>query len=362
MKFFQSPRQTMICPATLFSVSGHCIAAVALALLSGCVALPKPEVDLATFSDNYPLANAEIMPPKHHRVKVLMLDIKNSNNDMLRSIKGSDILSGKLKTVIDSMGAERIDRSIEEALRDELARCEAFARSCFSSEIPDLVLSGEFTDVEVDSSFNEKGVDLINALRDKTPENDRDGTCTKSVKVYGTLRIRALNGMVLKDTVILEGKAEKDVPTKKRNCSFDRGRDGPELVEKAIRDSISYADKENIKAQLAPRGYVKTAQGNPAEAAGSLVHTSMPLGQHVEAGNTVVFYRQFKDSGKYADHNAVSLKEIAAGKIVNIKHSKRAWVKVDDSDKAKALQVGDIAQVVYRSWCDGNIQRKLCGD
>lgn len=353
MTFFQSPRNS----TAIFGLSIFTLLA-----LNGCMPPPKPDTD--QYSDTIALQNADVAPEIHHRVKVLFLGIKTSDNTLLSSVDGSQILGSLLKKEIDEMGAERIDPNNTKALADVWTRCEAYGRSCFSSEqeIPDLVISGEFTDVETHSNFDEKGVDFYNAMRNKVAEGQRDGSCNKSVKVFGTLKIRALNGMTLKDSVLLEGKADKKVDMKQHQCVFNQRQDGPRLVEEAIRDSISLADKETIRAQLAPRGYVKEARINPSAPTESLVHTSLTLGQYVKPGNKVVFYRQHQESGKYANRYEISMNKITEGRIVKNEASQYAWVMVEDQSKVQELRVGDVAQVVYRSWCDGTIQRKLCGD
>ncbi len=322
-----------------------------ISLLGGCATLDISQMEIM------PIEKAEIAPPEKPRTEVLVVPVDDGGFEKAKHAQLPNQISGELKHLIATAGAERVDRSLYEKMVDEFTRCDIKGRLCFrNSTIPDVVLRVELTDVDISANFSERS-----SYKDKEGKTQTvPASCKHEGEVKGLIHVYAMNYMELEDTIEFSGLGRYKQKTGNSNCPANRT-----VQTKILQAAVKKAMKSHgwqVKNLFPPQGYVKEYRATKGKNKENYMRISIGESRGAKDGLKAIVYRQEHDNGDYNSQEKAPIRvKIAEGEVVKADKSRYpgAWIQIEDRFAAEQVKLGDLVEVVYTScpwyrvgWCD----------
>lgn len=319
------------------------LASALLTTLSGCTRMAD---EVCTPDTRVEIESAEVKIPSTEDTKVIVLSPNISFQDEAKT-KLITSMRNELETQISNSGAELVDRSLANKLKNELILAEQSGRvSTKGASVADVAIITEITASDLTYSYKEA----------YTRETD-DGVkrypaeCDFTVNVKAIAKVVAIPSMTLIKRIEMQGDESIDIEERRSDCPISVTQ-YQSLASKAAMEAVEHTyELKQMLAASAPVLELRQCEH------GSMVRLNMGTNKKVTPGAEVLFSKGMKSM-----EGELEIFPIGTGYVVNNQHNavtpKYSWVSIDEETALK-VQKGSLGKIVPEQCHWGDIECML---
>ncbi len=312
-------------------------------LLTGCAGMMGPiEKNLSEYK-RAPMPNAKILPSKEEfrggKTKVVVFNLDDSHVDLAKSAKAGYSFAKALEDKISITGAEIVDRSIAQKLRQEIELAEMKGGSGYAGpNVASFAVTGEVSAANVGAEYSK-----AERWQDKKGKwHQRSASCRYSAQAKANLRIYKMPELKLLSSITVDGDVSDSQETVGSSCPISKeSQEG--MVQQAAMDAIESFDVE-IQNQFAPKAYVVEHRSNGDD---SIFKLSQGSALGFKPESIVTIYRTEEVQNPITGETTVEEYPVVKAEVTDQVSQNYAWLALDDNEKASQIRLGHYAKVKY---------------
>lgn len=317
------------------------VASALITALSGCTRIAD---EVCTPDTRVEIDTTEINIPSTEDTKVIVLPPSISFHDQAAT-KLMSSMRNSLEAQIAKSGAELVDRSLANKLKNELILAEHSGRvSTKGASIADIAIITEITASNLTYKHKEA------RTREKADGEVKryPAECDFKVKVKAVAKVVSIPSMELLKRIEMEGDEDIEVEERRSDCPISVGQ-YQSLASKAAAEAVEHTyELKKMLAASAPVLELRQCEH------GSMVRLNMGKNKRIEPGAEVLFTKGMKSMD-----GELEVFPIGTGYVVENEHNavtpKYSWVSIDE-ETALRVQKGSLGKVVPEKCRLGDIE------
>lgn len=313
------------------------IGALTVTFLSGCASTGLDNLGQYKKSE---LPKAEEMPStaeiQNGQSKVVIFEVQDGDIPEATQAKVGSALTGELEKFINSAGAELVDRSVAQKLKEEIRRAEMEGSTGYDGPpVGDFAVRGKISQASFGSEFTE-------ARRWTDDDGDSHYTppqCTYTAVVTANLTVYSLPSLETATSVQAEGSVSTSEETRNSNCNAG----GAGLLRGAAQEAVQ-VKRDVLQNFFAPKGYVLERRALEDD---NVFRVSLGEQYGAKEGAEVRIFKTVESTNPLTGEATTEERKVAEGLVTNQVNSDTSWIRVGEPEAAQKIRMGHQVKIHY---------------